>query len=1356
MPMLGRGRLLRRQLLSKSKSDSELIVTSDDDDERLRIKDHYDDDNNKAKKTCEDTMSIHSNNSSDTTNSSSALPPKQGVGRRSRRGLSRETFRRQSSITNLMGSAVKSAFKNKKKDKDKKCVEDEAEDGNSSKVQQHSDLENVEIIADDNGDIWEEDLNHDSFSVMEISQTELEANTSRILLDQNTNNEFEPQWRRKNRTPTSAATIHVTKDGSDDIGDEQQGTSSRRTRTLDASLPTPSTCSDKIDESNNNDVQDDDDDDSIDIYVEDDKNRIAQNILEVSMILNDAATSSKGESNKRQKSTTTHNRTSKSASRRRSRSSSRRSSSKRNLPDDEATTDKGRNESYRKPTSSRRRHRRRLTRSSSESSATLRIDEIKEPETSMKPTSSEHIAGRSTTGEKNGDSNIELHGKTEDAKSDKAAFMTASSDRKFRRRHRSGSNGNKSDENVNCPSTTSRRSKHPTSEKERSMRRGERRHRSRREDFRRSSSADNVFMTSESKQGRNSGKKSHEADKATYESMSTSLPDFLLMSPKVDVFTFGDKKGQEFDALFNGVKTDAIVQTSAATKPKSTHAAANDTTDSDINVDEEDDMIVVSFETIRSNKKTKKLTPYETVCKQRDGLKEELEALCEAIESKGTNLENQFHEELLANEVLRNEIQRLEQELAQSKKKILEKKDRERLDHSNHVINEREVEVRALKQQVKVLQSQLEEARTRTTANGSTTDSKGDDEDNSEAPTKEAAAACQIGKLNGQVLQLQAKLNDRDGWILALKKELSDLKKVRMVTKDDSRRLDEKGSGSLDESTQSSGHIEVERNADAKQAQQRQQSVAPIGIDEISINIFEDDVESTTTASSSDDDHDCDDGGDEHDVTIDDENDSKETVDRSTNEAPKKKKSYFDEATWKTKYTSMQRQYEELTKQLERNEKESQAKLAFKQDAIDFLQKELAKAMKEKPSSASVASTMTGPASASLLATISNTVTPPATAAGTGSTLQGGVAGRLVERVEKNTPSAAADPSPTTGYGVGRLVERVEKSSATAAATTSSSTRMRRRNSFSNLFYDHDDEKVGGGSSVAVEAAQQGAAASRSTDNTVASTTRMKRRNSFSNLFYDSQDDEDDGGDKHGGGRLVEQAQASTSKAAEGGGGGLKRSGSLAKLLYGDEFDDDADSKDKVSGTVVSLLKRGHGSLSNLFYEDDGGDQDTSTNSAAVTNATTAMDGSGAVVRSLLKKGHGSLTNLFYDQDDTDNNNTNDIGGNKNATWNISNMQNTSAAGDDTAAGGSTSTTVRSLLKKGHGSLTNLFYDEVYEDDHRDVNVRGGTTTTTSTKNATWNTADLGSTLNALTTSTTTRVVGSLMKRRGSLNDLFV
>ena len=75
-------------------------------------------------------------------------------------------------------------------------------------------------IADDNGDIWEEDLNHDSFSVMEISQTELEANTSRILLDQNTNNEFEPQWRRKNRTPTSAATIHVTKDGSDDINDE--------------------------------------------------------------------------------------------------------------------------------------------------------------------------------------------------------------------------------------------------------------------------------------------------------------------------------------------------------------------------------------------------------------------------------------------------------------------------------------------------------------------------------------------------------------------------------------------------------------------------------------------------------------------------------------------------------------------------------------------------------------------------------------------------------------------------------------------------------------------------------------------------------------------------------------------------------------------------------------------------------------------------------------------------------------------------------------------------------------------------------------------------------------------------------
>ena len=70
--------------------------------------------------------------------------------------------------------------------------------------------------------------------------------------------------------------------------------------------------------------------------------------------------------------------------------------------------------------------------------------------------------------------------------------------------------------------------------------------------------------------------------------------------------------------------------------------------------------------------------------------------------------------------------------------------------------------------------------------------------------------------------------------------------------------------------------------------------------------------------------------------------------------------------------------------------------------------------------------------------------------------------------------------------------------------------------------------------------------------------------------------------------------------------------------------------------------------------------------------------------------------------------------------------------------------TVRSLLKKGHGSLTNLFYDEVYEDDHQGVNVGGGTTTT-STKNATWNTADLGTT-NALTTTTTTRdvIVGSL------------
>ena len=304
--------------------------------------------------------------------------------------------------------------------------------------------------------------------------------------------------------------------------------------------------------------------------------------------------------------------------------------------------------------------------------------------------------------------------------------------------------------------------------------------------MKRSSSADNVFMsihsnecqTSESKQTSNSRKKSNEVDKATYESMSKSVPDFLLMSPMVDAFTFGDKKGREFNALFNEVKTGDIGQTNAVTPA----LAADDAPDSDMNVDEEDDMIVVSFESIRSNKKTKKLTPYETVCKQRDDLKQELEALCEAIESKGKNLENQFHEELLANEVLRNEIQRLELELEHSKKQILERKDRERLDHSNHVINEREVEVRALKQQVKVLQSQLEEART--TNHGSSAESMGD-EDNSEVP--KGAAACQIGKLNGQVLQLQAKLNDRDGWILALKKEVSDLKNLQMNAKNDSQ-----------------------------------------------------------------------------------------------------------------------------------------------------------------------------------------------------------------------------------------------------------------------------------------------------------------------------------------------------------------------------------------------------------------------------------------------------------------------------------------------------------------------------------------------------------------------------------------
>ena len=250
------------------------------------------------------------------------------------------------------------------------------------------------------------------------------------------------------------------------------------------------------------------------------------------------------------------------------------------------------------------------------------------------------------------------------------------------------------------------------------------------------------------------------------------LPEFLLMSPKVDAFAYKDKKGQAFNALFNddnGMIGEDITP----------HVAAvlNEVRDDyDDSSDEDDDKVPpasishvtktskVVVSVIHKSSSTTSLAPYDIVCNERDALANERDSL-----------QQQLNEEMLVNESLREEIQLLRNELNKSKKETIQEKDKNFLDRSTATIvaNHRDTDdvnealVSELTQQVQLLQNQVEEQKKATTAVVVS------------AAEEEAPAATdtryQLGRLNGEVLQLKAKLNDRDETVASLKKKVNEL-----------------------------------------------------------------------------------------------------------------------------------------------------------------------------------------------------------------------------------------------------------------------------------------------------------------------------------------------------------------------------------------------------------------------------------------------------------------------------------------------------------------------------------------------------------------------------------------------------
>ena len=261
------------------------------------------------------------------------------------------------------------------------------------------------------------------------------------------------------------------------------------------------------------------------------------------------------------------------------------------------------------------------------------------------------------------------------------------------------------------------------------------------------------------------------------------LPEFLLMSPKVDAFAFKDRKGQAFNALFNddaGMLEEGVSADVAAVLNE-----VRDDYDDSSDEDEENDnvptasishvtkrKVVVSV--IRKSSSTTSLVPYDIVCNERDSFANERDSL-----------QHQLNEELLVNESLREEIQLLRDELNKSKRKTIQEKDKDFLDRSTatlvakhrHDSNDDNTDkIIELTQQVQLLQKQLEEQKNN---NG-----WGSEVETEVAASETTDARYQLGRLNGEVLQLKAKLNDRDETVASLKKKVNELITIKPLLKE--------------------------------------------------------------------------------------------------------------------------------------------------------------------------------------------------------------------------------------------------------------------------------------------------------------------------------------------------------------------------------------------------------------------------------------------------------------------------------------------------------------------------------------------------------------------------------------------